>query len=191
MCWVALIPAAMAMVGAMSDSKAKKEQAEYQGEIAKNNAMISQYQANDASRRGAAAAQDHMQKVAQIRGAQTTSLAARGLDIGEGSSLALLQDTDLMGQRDKNQILQNAGMERWGLDIQTGNFNESAKMMQQTADNINPMMDGLMAGGKSFIGNGGFGGGGGTVSDKNADYLSRKNLTAANDGLVYDLAGKR
>jgi len=163
MCYVALIPAAMAMFGAMSESGAKKDQAEYQGKIAQNNAIVSGYQAKDAEKRGRAAAQDHMQKVAQVRGSQVATLASRGIDIGEGSALALLQDTDVMGKRDTNQILQNSRMEKWGFDIQTGNYNNTANMMQSTADNINPMMDGLMAGGSSFMSNGGTGSG--TISD--------------------------
>lgn len=180
MCYVALIPAAIAMFGAMNESSSQKAQAEYQSDIAKNNAIVSNYQAQDAAKRGRAAARDHMQKVAQVKGQQVATLASRGIDIGEGSALALLQDTDVMGKRDTNQILHNSRMEKWGLDIQTGNYNATSDMYGSAADNINPLMDGLMAGGKSFIGNGGTGSG--TISDAWANIWNGK--TAANDVLT-------
>ena len=172
MCYVALIPAAIAMFGAMNESSSQKAQAEYQSDIAKNNAIVSNYQAQDAAKRGRAAAQDHMQKVAQVKGQQVATLASRGIDIGEGSALALLQDTDAMGKRDTNQILQNSRMEKWGLDIQTGNYNATSDMYGSAADNINPLMDGLMAGAKSYMGAGGSGSG--TISDAWANLWKDK-----------------
>jgi hypothetical protein len=172
MCYVALIPAAMAAFGAMQQSSAQKDQAEYQSKVAQNNATISNYQAQDAVKRGKVAAQDQMQKVAQVKGQQVATLASRGIDIGEGSALALLQDTDTMGKIDTKRILHGAAMDKWGLDIQTSNYNSTANMYDTTAGNINPLMDGLMAGGKSFIGNGGTGSG--TISDAWANMWKQK-----------------
>lgn len=188
MCYMALIPAAFAMFGAMGNSQAAKGKEEYDQKVAENNASISDYQSRDAARRGQMAAEDHMQSAAQTKSQQVVNLAARGLDISQGSALALLQDTDFMANQDLKRINDNVARERWGIDLQTSNFRETARMHGKAADNINPLMDGLMAGGKAFMGAGGFGSGG-TVSDANGSgFMSTKRYRPLDDvsGMSYD-----
>lgn len=161
-----IVVVAMVALSAYMKSRSDKQQAEYQSKVAKNNATIADFQQHDAAQRGRQAVQDQLQKTAQIRSAQTSSLAARGLDIGSGSALSLLQDTDFMGRRDANTIDQNSKMEQWGLGIQEQNYQSSSDLYKNTANNIHPIFDGLMAGAQAYAGM--KGGGGGTVSDKNA-----------------------
>src|SRR3954468_10637665 len=96
MCYAAAIPwvlAAVSAVGAYSAAQNQKQTAQYQSEVARNNASVAEIQAADAKARGDKAAQDMRRKYAALMGTQRASLAARGLDISDGSANATLQDT--------------------------------------------------------------------------------------------------
>jgi hypothetical protein len=145
--------------GAYSDAKADKEALKYEESVAKNNAkvmennrMLADQSAADAKQRGEVEAQNHMRKVAAMKGEQQSRLAANGLSLGEGSALSLLEDTDFMGKYDTETMRSNAGREAWGHQIegmnyqsQANDFKTSAAFSKSKAKQIKPGMNALTA----------------------------------------------
>lgn len=156
MCYAAAIPyvfAAIAAVGAYQSAQTSKETAQYQSEVAANNRTVSEIQAADAKERGDRAAQDVRRKYAALMGTQRATLAARGLDISDGSANAILQDTSYFGAYDETMTRANAAREAWGYKVKASNFAGDAAAYGATADATNPLLSaGLAAGGTLFAG---------------------------------------
>lgn len=160
---------AMATSAAYNKSKADKAAYEYQSQVAKNNAQLAEWQAQDATMRGQTAEGVQRSKTAQLKGAQRASLAARGLALDEGSPLDILTTTDYMGERDALTIRDNASREAWALREQGKGNTANASLLAARAGAENPLMSGattfLTSGGSvasSWYGMRGAGGGGTT-----------------------------
>jgi hypothetical protein len=133
----------------MQQSQATADAANYQAAVQANNARLAEIQAQDAITRGEKAVEDHSRKVAALKGSQTASMAARGLDLSEGTPLSILTDTDLFGEMDKNTIKANAGREAWGYRAQAANAGANAGLYRMQAENQSPLLTGagtLLAG---------------------------------------------
>lgn len=145
------VSAAVSAYGAYQTSQANKDAANYQAQVAQNNAQIASWNAQDALDRGQRAEADQRLKNSQFKGDQRASLAARGLDLGEGSPVDILATTDFMGERDALTIRDNAAKEAWGYRIQGNNANDNANLLRARADAENP----TMAAGMSLLGSAG------------------------------------
>ena len=83
----------------------------------------------DALQRGTKAEQAQRLKVAQLKSSQRAGFAARGVALDEGSPLAILQDTDMMGEMDALTIRDNAEKEAWGARMQGANYSSDSAML--------------------------------------------------------------
>jgi len=119
--------------GAASSAAASQQAYEYQAAVNRNNAQVAQWQAQDAIQRGAQAEQQQRLKVAQLKGTQRASLAARGVSLAEGSALNILQDTDYMNELDSLTIRDNAAREAWGHRVQASNYSNDAALLSNRA----------------------------------------------------------
>jgi hypothetical protein len=140
--------AAFQAVGAMNQAEAQKNAYEYQAQIARNNATIQQQNAKLAMEQGVTEEQNQRLKVASMLGDQRASMAANGLDLGEGTATDLLATTEFMGNRDALTIRDNASRKAWAYRVQGQNFLDDAAFKSATAGGINP----LMAGATSLMG---------------------------------------
>jgi hypothetical protein len=131
---------AMSVYSAVSGAKGEQGQAKYNAAVARNNALSAEYQAQDAISRGNKAAEDHSRKVAALSGTQRASMAARGLDLSEGTPVDILTDTELFGTYDTNTIKDNAAKEAWGARSAASNYRGQAGQYDTQANNISPMM---------------------------------------------------
>lgn len=127
--------------GAYSKGKAEQTAYQLQALVARNNAEMADWQATDAMKRGVTAVNTHQMKVAQLRGTQRASMAARGIDLGQGSALDILTDTEFMGAIDANTIKDNAEKEAWGYRMQAANYTSNSQLLNLKASNTNPGMD--------------------------------------------------
>jgi hypothetical protein len=160
MCAPLIAVVAIAAVSAFAAAKTQKAQAEYQGKVAANNAKAAEWQAEDAIQRGNAAADNVRRRGGQTAGSQRAAMAAAGLDIGTGSALSILEDTDYFNQLDQNTVRDNAAREAWGYKVQGSNAQATAQMYQSTANGINPLFEGVKGGaGAYYAGGGNFGAG--------------------------------
>lgn len=130
----------MKVFGAYKESKAKQASYRYSSQVAANNAMLAELAAKDAFRRGEETKADIQRKAAALKGAQTASLAARGIDLGEGSALDILTSTDVMKELDVGRAGLNAEREAWGHRVRASNYRDEASMLESAAENTNPFM---------------------------------------------------
>lgn len=128
-------------VGSYRKSQGEKVAYEYQSKIASNNAQIAEWQAQDATTRGAKAQNNLQLKTAQMKGTQQAVMAARGLDLAEGSPLNILSDTEFMGKRDEQTIQSNAAKEAWSLRVQAQNYSANSELYSNRAKSISPFSD--------------------------------------------------
>jgi hypothetical protein len=88
-----------------------------QGRVAKatgrNNQIMAEYAAQDAIRRGDEQANQVRQRASQIKGAQRAGMAAKGLDLGVGTSAELQDQTDFFGATDMSTARSNAQRDAW------------------------------------------------------------------------------
>ena len=74
--------------------------------------------AGDVIARGEREAEFATMDLARLRGAQTTALAAQGIDITQGSAAQIAEQTQRFGEQDIEQIRLNAAREAWGIRTQ-------------------------------------------------------------------------
>jgi hypothetical protein len=127
--------------GAYSKSSGDQAAYQYQAQVADNNATMANWQAQDALKRGVSAVNNSQIKTSQLQGTQRASLAARGIDLSQGSALDILSDTSFMGQIDANTLKDNAAKEAWAYNTQASNASANAELLRMRAGNINPAGD--------------------------------------------------
>lgn len=110
----------MQAMGTFSNARTDKR-------AAQSNATYAEYQAEDAKHRGDLALQQVRRNTSQVKGSQRAGLAAKGLDITEGSPLALLTDTDYFGAVDENIVKENTAREVQGFRTAGSNYAAEAK----------------------------------------------------------------
>lgn len=126
------------MMGASRQARATQDAYNYQAAVARNNAQIGEWQAQDAITRGQKAEQVQRLKAAQLKSTQRAGFAARGVALDEGSPLAILQDTDYMNELDAMTIRDNAQREAWGHRMQGANASSDASMLSARAGAESP-----------------------------------------------------
>lgn len=125
-------------LGAQRQAELTKRGYESQAQVARNNAQIAEWQAQDALTRGQKAEQTQRLKTARLAGTQRATMAARGVALEEGSPLAILEDTEFMGERDAQTLRENAAREAWGHRVQASNYGSDASMLAYRASAISP-----------------------------------------------------
>lgn len=128
--------------GAYRSSKAQQAAYNYNAQVGELQAQASDVEAADALARGEQAVTQHRQQVSQLKGRQRAVLAANGVDLGEGSALNILTDTDVMGEYDANIIRQNAEREAYGHRKQAWAYRSGATLDRFGADSQSPLLAG-------------------------------------------------
>lgn len=126
-------------MGAYNKATSDRYALDYQAKVAANNAIIAGWKASDAITRGQTDVARQQLKTKQLKGAQRAALAARGIDLGEGSALNILTDTDFMGAIDANQITDNAAKEAWAYRQEASNYTENSALISSQSKSINPL----------------------------------------------------
>lgn len=103
-------------IGQMNQQAAMGAQANYQSQVQRRNAQISEKQARDAETRGQIAEEQSRLKTAQQLGTQQAALASQGTDL-DGSPIDILGDTRRAGEFDALTIRSNAAREAWGYRV--------------------------------------------------------------------------
>lgn len=106
-------------LGAYQTARASKD-------AAINNARIADMQAADALKRGEQDRIEALRRGRLMEGQQRASLAARGLDLSEGTPNDILGQTDFFTQADAATLRTNARKEAWARQAQAGNYRAEA-----------------------------------------------------------------
>lgn len=126
--------------GAYDNSKAAKASYETQAAVSQNNAQIRDWEAADALLRGDHAATGVRRAGNQLKGKQRAAMAANGVDLGVGSALQILSDTDYFTGVDAATTLDNAAKEAWAIRQQANNFENDAQLQSARARAERPGM---------------------------------------------------
>jgi len=111
---------------------------------------MAEYQAEDALARGEKDAMNVRRKGAAIGADQRATMAARGLDLGEGTALSLLDQTDYFSATDVATTRGNAGKEAYALKAQANNFATEAVASRASADAQNSWLSAAAAGAQGY-----------------------------------------
>lgn len=108
------------------------QQGNYQAAVARNNQIIANRAADDATERGIEAERQQRMKTQQVLGRQKAAMAANGLDISSGSPVDILSDTARFGEYDALTIRSNAEREAYGYRTQAAQYGAEAKMAKRS-----------------------------------------------------------
>lgn len=120
-------------VGQMQAGAAAKAAGQYQAQVARNNAIIANYNADDALKRGQVEEQKYRGQVSQLVGRQRAVLAANGVVVDEGSALDITSDTRAVGELDALTIRYNSEREAYNYRRQGDNFTSDANLLDMRA----------------------------------------------------------
>lgn len=143
-----LIGAGVSAYGAYQQAEGQKGMTEYQAAVARNNAQVSEWQAQDALKRGDEQAAAVRRDAEQRKGILRASQAARGLDVnGAGTAVDQQDQIDFFSVADQATARDNAKKEAWAKRVQGQNSTNDAAMYSAAARSINP----LFAAGSTFL----------------------------------------
>ena len=123
-----VVTSGVSLFGALQSADAQSASAAYQAQVARNNQIIAEQNAQSAEDVGLVREQDQRQKTASLIGTQRATLAAAGLDPNSGSPLDLQSDSASLGELDAQTIRHNAGLEAYGYQSQASNFAAQAQL---------------------------------------------------------------
>lgn len=135
---IAGVSAGLSAYGAYKSAKGQRKQLKYDAAVADGNAQYADSLAIDALQRGQVDEGTSRQATAQLKGTQRVSLAARNVDLDEGSALNILADTDTMGNRDALLIRQNADREASGYRKDAADFRSGASNARAQRRGVRP-----------------------------------------------------
>lgn len=126
----ALAGIGLSALGSYNQQKANNAWLKYQASMNRINARLANMSAESALRQGEKQQQQIMMQTAKLKGAQKTGYAAGGIDLTSRSVRNVLNETDYLGEVDKNQAAANALTNAWGYRLQATNFENNANILQ-------------------------------------------------------------
>jgi len=130
----------MSVYGQMQQGQAAKSQANYQRQVAENNAILANRAATDATERGNIAERNQRLKTEALRGRQRAVMAGNGVVVDAGSALDITSDTAAFGELDALTIRSNATREAAGFRAQSANFTSEADLASRSGANAQRSM---------------------------------------------------
>lgn len=130
--------AASSAVGAYYSAKSTKASLNLQADLADINARMSESAAQSTLLTGQRQEQQSRIATANLKGTQRASMAANGIDLGEGTAAQVLTSTDVLGEVDAATIQANALHAAWGYRAQGVNQTNQAAMSRAAADAVSP-----------------------------------------------------
>lgn len=111
--------------------------ANYQAQVARNNQMVAEWNAQRALQQGQVDEQNQRFKSAGLLGAQRAALASQGGDVNSGSPLDIQADTARAGEYDAQTIRNNAALKAYGYRVQGyNNAADAGRYDLQAADTM-------------------------------------------------------
>ena len=139
----AVASAGVGAIGAYQQSQAAKSQANYQRQVAENNAIIAQQNATRIRQQAEVAEDEQRRRVAATKGSAMTRLAANGLlldapDDTEDTASLFLQDIAEIGEYDILKLRDNYEQEARVAEIQGVNYQAQAGLFELQASAQSP-----------------------------------------------------
>ena len=115
-------------VSSVQQGKQQQAMYNYQAKVAEENAKIANKNAATERQTGIEEARLQRMKTLQTVGSQQAAMAANGMDVTQGTSLDIIEDTAAMGELDALQIQTNYERKAQSYEAQANNFNNQASM---------------------------------------------------------------
>lgn len=131
----ALAGIGLSALGSYNQQKANNAYLKYQASMARINAQLANMSAESALRAGEKQQQQIMTQTAKLKGAQKTGYAASGIDLASRSVQNVLNETDYLGEVDRNQAAANALTNAWGYRLQATNYENNANILKSGQQN--------------------------------------------------------
>jgi hypothetical protein len=103
----------MSTLGQYQQQQSANKQAQYQAQVAENNALTQKRLADYALEKGRLDEQRQRLQTARLKGQQRLGYAAAGVDMADGSPLDTLEDTAAMGELDALNVRHGAALDAW------------------------------------------------------------------------------
>lgn len=133
--------AVSAAAGAYQRSAGAKTAFKYQSSVAANNAVLEEYQAQDAIARGQVATQEVLHKGAQTKGSQRAAMASGGVALDYGSAVSVLAGTDYITALRARTVGDDAAKTAWAARERAKGLNADAAMLDSRANAESPGRD--------------------------------------------------
>lgn len=158
MCWMALIPAAIAVVGGVMGAQNAKAQGAFQSASLEQNAAYKELAAQDAIVRGTKEADQQRIATRNMIGTQRAALAGNGIDVNTGTAAEIQDNTAQFGEMDAVTIANNAAREAWGYRVGAENDRNNARFARSNAKSsaFGSLLGGVGGAFGAFGGSGGF-----------------------------------
>jgi len=125
---VTIASAALGAVSSYSQGKSQQAMYNYQAQVAEQNKKIANQNAAQERQTGIEEARMQRIKTLQAVGSQQAAMAANGMDVTQGTSLDIIEDTSAMGELDALQIQTNYERKALSYEQQANNFQNEANM---------------------------------------------------------------
>lgn len=112
---------------------AKVAQGDFEQRMAEMNARRADFLAEDAIKRGERDAAKVKKRGQQVIGAQRAAMAAQGIEVNDGSALAIQEDTAAMAAEDAVTVKNNAWREAWGFRVKAEDTRGAGRMARMSA----------------------------------------------------------
>lgn len=156
---------------AIQSGQAQSAAANYQAQVAANNAKIAAYNASDAIAKGNTQVQAAQEQAAQHQGMIRAVMGAGGVDLNSGSALRNQQGVAQVDQLNEATITSNAARSAWNFRNQGADYTAQANLDRMQASQANTA--GLMGGFSSLLS------GAGTFANQyNKFYPSKNSATS-------------
>ena len=129
-------------IGGFYGSKMSKRQLAFEADMSRINGRIAELGAYSALDNGQKQIASLTLQAGQLKSRQRASMAANGIDLGEGSAAEIQASTELMKQIDMHTLETNAVRSAWGYRIESSNLQSAALMKDGSAAGISPLMAG-------------------------------------------------
>lgn len=124
----AIASTAISVTSSVQQANAQQAQAEYEAQVNMQNAKIAQENAAQERQTGIEEARLQRMKTLQAVGSQQAAMAANGVDISQGTSLDIVEDTAAMGELDALQLQYNYEKKALAYEQQANNFTNQANL---------------------------------------------------------------
>lgn len=129
-----VVAGATVLSGAMS-AKASIDQGRYQRGVAEYNAAVDRNRAIEIKNKAIVQETEERQKAQQMSSRQRVIAASRGVEVGFGSPLSLIEDTERIGEINALRIRKGAQQQATALETQA-DLTESAGQQAQTQSRL-------------------------------------------------------
>lgn len=133
--------AVSAAAGAYQRSAGVRTGYQYKSSVAANNAVLEEYQAQDALARGQTATQEVLHKGAQTKGSQRAAMASGGVALDYGSAVAVLAGTDYVTALRARTVGDDANKQAWAARERAKGLDADARMLDARANAESPGRD--------------------------------------------------